>query len=138
MSPVTIAHMRERTAKRSATATLAAAGGAALVLVAIYALFSVAATHDYLAWNRVRWNALQELTREAKVPFDRIQGGFEFYGWYRFDKNSVMEWWREALRLHRGFDRHDGYQVIKKQPVSWWLPWQRGDILVEEANPGAG
>ena len=100
---------------------------------------AVAATHDYLAWNRVRWNALQELTREAKVPFDRIQGGFEFYGWYRFDRNSVKESWREKHYEYLvSFDRHNGYQVIKKQPVLWWLPWQRGDILVEEATAGAG
>jgi hypothetical protein len=115
--------------------------GAALVLLAIYALFSVAATHDYLAWNRVRWNALQELTREAKVPFDRIQGGFEFYGWYRFDKNSVMEWWREKHYDYIvSFDHQEGYQVIKQYAVPWWLPWQRraGDIFVEEANPGSG
>ena len=61
--------------KKTATFLSIIFRGAALVLLAIYALFSVAATHDYLAWNRVRWNALQELTREAKVPFDRIQGG---------------------------------------------------------------
>ena len=72
------------------------------------------------------------------MPFDRIQGGFEFYGWYRFDKNSVMEWWQKHYDYIVSFDHHEGYQVIKKQPVSWWLPWQRGDILVEEANPGAG
>ena len=47
-----------------------------------------------------------------------------------------MEWWREKHYDYLvSFDRHDGYQVIKKQPVSWWLPWQRGDILVEEATP---
>lgn len=108
---------------------------AALVLLAIYALFSVTATHDYLAWNRVRWNALQELTREAKVPFDRIQGGFEFYGWYRFGKNSVMEWWREKHYDYIvSFDHHEGYQIIKRHRVAWWLPWQSGDILVEQKN----
>ena len=125
--------------KKTATFLSIIFRGAALVLLAIYALFSVAATHDYLAWNRVRWNALQELTREAKVPFDRIQGGFEFYGWYRFDKNSVMEWWRRNITI-------TSFLLIitkvirssKNMPVPWWLPWQRGDILVEEANPGAG
>ena len=95
--------MRERFRGKTATFLSIIFRGAALVLLAIYALFSVAATHDYLAWNRIRWNALQELIREAKIPFDRIQGGFEFYGWYRFDKNSVMEWWPETLRLHRFF-----------------------------------
>ena len=124
--------------KKTATLLSIIFRGAALVLLAIYALFSVAATHDYLAWNRVRWNALQELTREAKVPFDRIQGGFEFYGWYRFDKNSVMEWWREKHYEYLvSFNHHDGYQVIKQYPVRWWLPWQRGSILVEQENAGA-
>jgi len=121
--------------KKTATFLSVILRGAALVLLAIYALFSVAATHDYLAWNRVRWNALQELTREAKVPFDRIQGGFEFYGWYRFDKNSVMEWWREKHYDYIvSFDHHEGYQIIKRHRVAWWLPWQSGDILVEKKN----
>ena len=65
---------------------------AGFVLLLTYAVFSVAATHDYLAWNRVRWTALQQLINESKSPISHIQGGFEFYGWYRYDKGPTRKW----------------------------------------------
>jgi hypothetical protein len=111
---------------------------AGFVLLLIYAVFSVAATHDYLAWNRVRWTALQQLINESKIPINHIQGSFEFYGWYRYDKSPTREWWPEKHYEYLvSFNRHDGYQVIKQYPVRWWLPWQRGSILVEQENAGA-
>lgn len=55
---------------------------AALPLI-VLAAFSIAATHDYLAWNRARWQALDYLTREKNIPPNRIDGGFEFNGWHQ-------------------------------------------------------
>src|SRR5262249_41234941 len=42
------------------------------VLVVMYGLFSVLATRDYLAWNRVRWEALEGLTSSLGVPPSQI------------------------------------------------------------------
>lgn len=40
--------------------------------------FSIAGTHDYLAWNRVRWDLLNEAMKHDKIPATLIDGGFEF------------------------------------------------------------
>lgn len=48
-------------------------------LLAFY-LFSVAAVHDYVSWNRVRWEIGRDLLAEG-VPPEHIEGGFEWHGW---------------------------------------------------------
>ncbi len=53
-----------------------------LLYILASGVFSVAATHDYLAWNRARWRALDFLQSELKISPERIDGGFEFNGWY--------------------------------------------------------
>jgi len=109
-----------------------------IVLLIMYSLFSIGAAHDYLAWNRTRWTALQQLINESKIPISHIQGGFEFYGWYRYDKVRTRKWWPEKHYEYLvSFNHHDGYQVIKQYPVPWWLPWQRGSILIEQESAGA-
>jgi hypothetical protein len=113
--------------------------GVGVALLPIYGLFSLAATHDYLAWNRARWAALHDLIRDTKISINDIQGGFEFYGWYRDRKDSKIEWrsgkyWEYLV----SFEPFKGYQVIKHYTVPWWLLWERrgGDILVERKSEG--
>jgi len=54
---------------------------APVVLVFLLAAFSVIATHDFFAWSRARWTALRDLIAEG-VPPQKIDGGYEFNGWY--------------------------------------------------------
>src|SRR5207244_2431330 len=49
---------------------------AALALFAL-AAYAIAGTHDYLAWNRARWEALGQLAGDG-VAANRIDGGLEF------------------------------------------------------------
>jgi len=72
-------------------------GALSLMLVLVYATVAVAATHDYLAWNRARWMATRTLM-EAGVSPHQIDGGYEFNGWYLSDPNYQREpnksyWW---------------------------------------------
>lgn len=60
---------------------------ASIVLLILFAAFSVAGTHDWFAWQRARLAAIHEL-REAGVPRDRIQGGFEYDGWTQIEKGG--------------------------------------------------
>ena len=53
------------------------------LLLALYAAFSVPATHDYLAWNRARWRATDFLMQAGVTP-RQIDGGYEFNGWYLY------------------------------------------------------
>lgn len=72
---------------------------AGFVLIAIWALFSIAATHDYLAWNRARWISGNSLLEQGVSP-EKIDGGFEFNAWhlYRYGGESqrtqgLKSWW---------------------------------------------
>lgn len=49
--------------------------------VAAILLFSAYGTHDYIAWNRVRWQAVSYLTDDQKVSIHHIDGGYEVNGW---------------------------------------------------------
>jgi hypothetical protein len=49
----------------------------AYLLACAFCIYSVCAEHDYLAWNRARWQALSVLTAK-KIPANKIDGGAEF------------------------------------------------------------
>ena len=52
-------------------------GAAAFLLVALLG-FGVAATHDYLEWNRVRWASTADLQGRLGLAPQEIDGGFEY------------------------------------------------------------
>jgi hypothetical protein len=54
----------------------------AVVLLLLSAVFTVAGTHDYLAWSRARWRAANTAMEEAVVGPERVNGGRQFRGWY--------------------------------------------------------
>jgi hypothetical protein len=63
----------------------------------IISYFSVAATHDYISWNRARWKAINYLLEEKKVSPKIIDGGFEFNGYYNTGSRRAVDdktsWW---------------------------------------------
>lgn len=63
----------------------------ASALLLVYGSFTVAATHDYLLWNRVRWQALNSLIEDSKVLPEQIYGGFEFNGWHFANRLETCE-----------------------------------------------
>lgn len=103
-------------------------------LVALMGLFSVGATHDYLAWNRARWEALHWLTNTQGVPPERIDGGFEFNGWHRpgvLEHGRARSWWWVAAEDYCiTFGELEGF--TKVQAFTWprWLPPGRDSLLV--------
>jgi hypothetical protein len=102
----------------------AVAGWSALLL---YAVFSVSAVHDYMAWNRTRWQVLHYLMNGVSVPPDRIDGGFEFNGLYTYDEDYVRSpgrspWWVKGDEYVVAFDVLPGYDTLRTYPVRHWLP----------------
>jgi hypothetical protein len=49
-------------------------------VLALFALYTVFATHDWFALNRARVRAVN-VVHERGIPFTQIQGGFELDGW---------------------------------------------------------
>jgi hypothetical protein len=67
------------------------------IFLTCFAIFSVAATHDYLSWNRAKWKGLIKLINNGISP-GKIDGGIEFNGWYetgKIDTGETMNksWW---------------------------------------------
>jgi hypothetical protein len=78
--------------RNSATLSIAASTWIVLALG-----LSVAATHDYFAWNRARWEAIRAAERLGATP-DTLDGGYEYNAYYRFEIKprtirADKSWW---------------------------------------------
>ncbi|MFH1010564.1 MAG: hypothetical protein V1784_04945, partial [bacterium] len=105
------------------------------VILIFFAAFAVGGTRDYMNWNRVRWSALKELTEQRGIPPCSIDGGFEFNGWYCYDKHysevaTRSWWWVEQDDYVITFGRIPGFVEEKRFPYMRWIPPGRGYILV--------
>jgi hypothetical protein len=103
-------------------------GGRALALAWIAAVvgLSVAATHDYFAWNRARWDAIAVATRLGATP-ETLDGGFEYNGYYGFEVKpraygaGKSWWWVKDDRYVVAFTPVEGFVPLAQFPVKRWL-----------------
>lgn len=68
------------------------------VFITAMLYFTIAGTHDYQALNRARWAAADFLKNEHKITPSFIDGGYEYNGWHKYDKNFKVNkggnpWW---------------------------------------------
>ena len=96
-----------------------------LLVVVVYAGFSVAATHDYLGWNRARMEATDRLAALGVRP-DKIDGGYEFNGWHLYSPAYVAKtgrsfWWVEDDLYVIASGPIPGYAVMESRGFSPWL-----------------
>jgi 4-amino-4-deoxy-L-arabinose transferase-like glycosyltransferase len=106
-----------------------------LALLTLWGVISIAGTHDYLTWNRVRWQALGELMQEEHVAAAEIDGGFEFNGLYFYDPSykvdpSKSSWWVQRDTYQIGFGPVPGYHVTKEYAYQHWFPPHVQKIIV--------
>ena len=111
-----------------------------LGLVAGYGLFSVAATHDYFAWNRARWQALNYLMDDVGASSMEVDGGFEFNGWYDYDPNyreraGVSWWWVRGDQYVVAFGPLNGYTEMQRFAYDRWLPSGQGAVMILRKQP---
>jgi hypothetical protein len=114
----------------------------AVASLVLYGAFSIAGTHDYMSWNRARWQALNNLTTEQRVSADHIDGGFEFNGSYLYDPNYQATpekswWWVAGDDFMVTFGPVPGFTELRRYPFRRWLPPPEGSILVlRRTTPG--
>ncbi|MDB9423177.1 glycosyltransferase family 39 protein [Microcystis aeruginosa CS-563/04] len=106
----------------------------ALTMIFIWGGFTMAATHDYLAWNRTRWQALNDLMEQGVTP-EYIDGGYEFNGWYLNDvkyrpQRGKSYWWvnRDDYMISSGL--LEGYKEVKRYPFARWLLLKQDNVFV--------
>ena len=102
---------------------------ACLLFVPI-AVYSVAATHDFMAMKRVQWRAYSDLARHARP--ETIDGSwvlngqasFGRYGKARYgDPKDVFGWYVRADYMVGTQTPPPGYETIAVYQVDRWLTW---------------
>jgi len=98
--------------------------------VLVISCFSVAAIHDYLSWNRLRWQTLNELA-ESGVPLYKIQGGAEFTAWHHYSDYDE-KWWENVQNdFVLVFNPDKGDKILKEVNYNRWLPGEGKMFLVK-------
>jgi len=105
-------------------------GLAASVLCTAYLLFAVCGTRDYLSWNRLRWEAIDDLLADKRIQVQDIDGGFEFNGLYMYDPSQKDFWWAQKSTYLIAFGNLPGYTTIKEYNFSHWLPPYEAKLVV--------
>jgi hypothetical protein len=100
---------------------------APLALAAMFA-FSVPATHDYLAWQRVRWEGVARVESRG-VAREAIHGGFEVDN-ADPEPGRVLVEDREGSEWAIALSELEGYVTTETLPVASWLPWSVRSIHV--------
>jgi 4-amino-4-deoxy-L-arabinose transferase-like glycosyltransferase len=106
-----------------------------LTLLAAFLVFSIGTTRDYLAWNRARWQALNDLVADGRVNAADIDGGFEFNGLHFYDPDykrvpGKSWWWVQGDGYQIGFGRVPGYEVVREYTYPVWIPPRSGTLVV--------
>jgi hypothetical protein len=109
------------------------------ILLSVMVFFSITGMHDYLAWNRARWQALTDLTITQNVSPYKIDGGFEFNGLYLFDiryqrKPGKSWWWVHDDEYIVTFGEVPDYEVYRQYPYNSWLFFRKNSIFVLKRN----
>ena len=99
------------------------------------ACWSVIATHDFLAWNRTRWTALSELLGKPGVTPRDIDGGYEFNGWFLYDRlyeqhDENSWWWVVDDEYLIAAGPMPGYRIERRLAVNRWGLGAASDIFV--------
>ncbi|MBW8331601.1 MAG: glycosyltransferase family 39 protein [Prolixibacteraceae bacterium] len=106
------------------------------VLLSVYVIFSIAGTHDYMGWNRARWEAINYLTDEKKIDRHKIDGGFEFNAWFQTAacnpevKGRISWWFVSSDDYVVSFGEIDGFETIKKIGYFRLLPPGNDSICI--------
>ena len=100
---------------------------AALLTLGAAAAFSISATHDYLEWNRLRWNLGNTALASGVNPLD-LSAGFEFNGWQNYEVfrrrghvEATFQWWYDTRDYLISMTQETGYRVLRQEAFFSWV-----------------
>lgn len=106
-----------------------------LALAALIA-FCVAATHDYMEWNRIRWDLGRALLQRGIDPL-AIAGGFEFNAWNNYDTfvarghiERIHHWWYDRPDYVISMSPQDGYEIETRRTFYSWVHRRTARLFV--------
>jgi hypothetical protein len=105
-----------------------------LAVIVVFFGFAILSAKDYLAWNRLRWEATRDLARNHGATVAEIDGGLEFNGLYAYDPDYQKTpdkswWWVQDDAYLISFKPLLGYTVLKEYTYTHWLPYYQGKVL---------
>ncbi len=104
--------------------------GSVLVLLLI-GWFSIGGTHDYMAWNRLRWRAAGEAIRTEHISPQEIDAGLEFNVWNNFGQPDLTPgWWSAFDDYIVTFGPVPGYEQYRAYSFRRWMPPGTGHVCV--------
>jgi 4-amino-4-deoxy-L-arabinose transferase-like glycosyltransferase len=112
-----------------------------LSALAAMLVYSVAGTHDYLAWNRARWSLIDELLVHQHVHPRSIDGGYEFNGRYTYAPDYVKTktkswWWVNDDTYVLAFGPIPGYMAVRQANFDRWLHLSQSTVtLLKRETP---
>lgn len=102
---------------------------AALVFTFMVGLIGAVAVHDYFAWNRARWAAINYAEGALGASPVDMDGGFEYNGFYNYESRKRIGggkgkrwWWVVDDRFLVAFTVMPGYGSVRCLPVNGYLP----------------
>jgi hypothetical protein len=108
-------------------------------VVFLFIALSVGFTHDYLAWNRARWQGLDYLMTDQRKSPHVIDGGLEFNAWYQTapsqDNESISWWFVDGNDYLLTFGPLAGYSTVKLFPYRQYIPFEEKQIHVLKKGP---
>jgi hypothetical protein len=111
----------------TATVTLRARPYIEAVLCGLIVVYSVLGTHDYMNWNRARWDAIADLENREHVDAHEIDGGLEYNGSRLYDPNYVPKpgmsiWWIDKDRFQVTGGPVAGETIFRTYDYQAFLP----------------
>ena len=111
-----------------------------VLMLLVMVPLAIGGTHDYLAWNRARWQVLNELTENQGVKPEEIDGGFEFNGFHLYNHSHPIKqgqswWWVKDDTYQIGSGNVSGYSIIKDYDYDRWIPPGKGKIVILKIKP---
>lgn len=105
----------------------------ASIFIILLGYFSICATHDYLSWNRVRWQIVNELLKKD-IPKNQIQAGGEYTTWYFFSEEKE-KWWLDVKPVYTlVFNPKINENILKTYRYNRWLPGDNTIHLVQQKS----
>ncbi len=105
------------------------------LFLCMFACFTVLGTIDFISWNKVRWTALNELMYKEHISPDKIDGGYEFNGWYCYsdrheNRLSDEKWWVRDNEYIVTFGQKTGYSIYREYSFKRLLPSTTDKLLI--------